>query len=742
MRKYSLFTLIFLIAHTVSAQISFTNQTATILNGNTHNSFYPMGVADMNGDMLDDIVVIGSTNLYVYHQQSSGVFNQMISLAGDLGQEWGMTIADADQNGFNDILVGGFNNGLKYITANSNGTAYNLSTLGANIFLQGTNFADINNDGHVDLFTCHDNGLSPVWKNNGSGGFSIDYSLINTASTVPSDNSGNYASVWIDYDNDGDLDMYLSKCRSGVTDPLDGRRLNLLFQNNGQNQFTEVAPAAGLQPQGQSWATDFGDFDNDGDLDCVIINHDIPTMIFKNNGNGTFSNVTSSSGFSSILTNYSGGIQVFLEDFDNDCYLDILLTTNSSSSNFYLLRNNGDFTFSESDNSIAFFGNSNNMLSGATGDLNNDGFIDIYASHKSTNDKVWINDGNMNNHVSYLLKGDDCNINGIGARVELYGAWGKQIREVRSGESYGIMNSFQVHFGIGTATSVDSLIVRWPNGNVDKQCSDFNLNQMTFLDEANFPNGITPNFTYTEVDSKIFFADASSGVVTSWNWDFGDGNTSTDENPIHGYDAPGTYLVTLTIGDGCKTETFVEPYSNFPLPVELIDFKAERLSGTQVGLTWTTAREEQLDFYSVEKTKDFSSIEILTQVEGRNNLSEEQYAWVDQKAYAGESYYRLMMTDLSGRIEYSEWQVVSGLHSENRIQVYPNPTDAAITIQSTDVKIERINIYDLSGRLILTTENLDKKVSLDISKFQSAVYFLEVQTVHGIERMPIIKTQD
>ncbi|MBV1925278.1 MAG: ASPIC/UnbV domain-containing protein, partial [Dokdonia sp.] len=106
---------------------------------------------------------------------------------------------------------------------------------------------------------------------------------------------------------------------------------------------------------------------------------------------------------------------------------------------------------------------------------NNDGFIDFIAGYadsfnvpSTTNsDQLFINNGNSNNWSKIILEGVESNLNGIGARVEIYGAWGMQIREVRSGESYGTQNSLITHFGIGDETTIDQIIVRWPSGIVD-----------------------------------------------------------------------------------------------------------------------------------------------------------------------------------------------------------------------------------------------------------------------------------
>jgi hypothetical protein len=98
----------------------------------------------------------------------------------------------------------------------------------------------------------------------------------------------------------------------------------------------------------------------------------------------------------------------------------------------------------------------------AVGDLNNDGFLDF-----QTGTTLRINNGNSNKWLKLNLQGIQSNRNGIGARVEIYGAWGKQIRDVRSGDGFKYMSSLNVHFGIGQATAIDQVIIRWPSGLVD-----------------------------------------------------------------------------------------------------------------------------------------------------------------------------------------------------------------------------------------------------------------------------------
>ncbi len=569
MKKFLNFLFVLCLPLALIGQISFSNQTAQLFH-QTIRSGAPIGIADMDADGLDDIVRLHEGNsLVIDYQTPSGVF--MGYTYGTLiGGQWSISIGDIDGNGYNDIFTGGSYDGLKLLKANPAGNGYSLNTISfSNTFLQGSNMVDIDGDLDLDIFACHDDGISQPYENTGNGNMQFNPNLISAASTVPSDNSGNYGSVWIDYDNDKDLDLYISKCRLGVTNPNDGRRLNLLFQNDGTGHYTEVAAQAGLQPHGQSWATDFGDIDNDGDLDAIVINHDIPNVLYRNEGNGVFTDITMGSG---ISVAEGGGIQVKFVDFDNDGFIDILFGGNSS--NYKVLRNNGNSTFT---GLLNVFPGSGSVHSFSTGDLNNDGFIDVLASFGSgyntpsptVSDRLYMNEGNNNHFIKLNLDGVISNENGVGARVELYGAWGKQIREVRSGESYGISTSHLVHFGLGQNVTIDSVVVQWPSGTEDHIIAP-GIDQTLNVTEGS-DCFLSIDFTYEVDDLTVSFQEASTLGATSWLWTFGDGTSSSEQNPVHTYAEPDIYTVTLNVIGICGTGQILRtinvsctpPVSNF-----------------------------------------------------------------------------------------------------------------------------------------------------------------------------------
>lgn len=465
--------------------VAFTDNTDVLLGQNNFSGL-PMGVIDMNGDGKDDIVQFNNArDLRIQYQNGAGQpFTTHFHGTVSNSNQWGTVIADYDHNGYNDVMSGGAYDNLKIVTNNDGSTSFTQSTLGSsNIFLQGANFADINNDGWADIFACHDDAESRAYENNQDGTLTWNASLIPTTTTPASDNSGNYASMWIDYDNDGDLDLYISKCRGGATSSTDPRRINMLWQNDGNNNYTEVAEQANLKIGAQTWLSDFGDIDNDGDLDAIVINHSAAPNLMRNNGDGTFTEITTGSGLMPTLdpSNFYG-IQGFFKDFNNDGFIDLMV----SGDNHYIFYNNGDGTFQ---NALNPFG-SNQIQSFSVGDINHDGFLDIYAGYanglnspSSTKDRIWLNDGNANNFINIQLEGTLSNINGIGARVELYGTWGKQIRDVKSGEGYGLVNTFTQHFGIGVSTQIEKVVVNWPSGIVDEILNP-EINQFLYILET------------------------------------------------------------------------------------------------------------------------------------------------------------------------------------------------------------------------------------------------------------------
>ncbi|MBK6989957.1 MAG: VCBS repeat-containing protein [Bacteroidetes bacterium] len=532
------------VGNTANAQLAFTDSNSKI-SGPFHSGCATT-VTDVNFDGMDDLFRLDQGNaLYLDLQNRDGSFTTHFIVNHGGGSSWAMTCADVDQNGWKDVAFDG-GSGIQVIKIFGGGgsiTYTSMTLANSGFFLQNATFADMNNDGWIDLFCCDDNGPSQLYLNDGAGLLNIS-TFVNFAVNPGIDyngdpaDSGNYGSTWIDFDNDNDLDLYVAHCRQSTTSPTDLRRINRLFVNDGSNNYTEMANAFGIDIGWQTWTASFGDLDNDGDLDLVLTNHDHTSQIFVNDGTGHYTE-NMSTGFN---TDAITPIESVVEDFDNDGYADILVT----GSEWMYWKNNGNMTFSQVNNLFA----SNGMLSFASGDLNHDGFIDIYSSYgdiytspSSVADVMYLNNGNANNFITFDIKGTTSNINAIGGRATIYGPWGVQVREVRAGESYGTCNSSQLHFGLGSNTVVDSAVVRFPSGTEQRF---YGLESNQFVSVLEGTCSVTGNIVSGPsaiCTGQTATLTASAGFA-AYDWSNGDaGMTST-------VSTAGQYNVAVTDG-GC-----------------------------------------------------------------------------------------------------------------------------------------------------------------------------------------------
>lgn len=388
-------------------------------------------VVDMNGDRLDDIVSTSASMVTIQRQQMNGTFvtQSVPTPMAEHTASWSICAGDIDANGYLDLMYGG-GQGASFMFAGPGGNSFTAFNPPEYIFCQRTNMVDIDSDGNLDAYSCHDVDANVRFMNDGNGNLTFSQGGLG-------ETCGNYGSTWVDYDNDGDPDMFVAKCGCDAID--------ILMRNDGGGMFTNVAPELGLADGHQSWSSAWGDYDNDGDQDMLIGASGSPYhKLMRNNGNGTFTDATPGSGFE----DHNGTSNEWMtHDFNNDGYLDVL-------GGGELMMGNGDLTFTPSTANAPYIG--------AVGDLNNDGFLDLVAGTQ-----LYRNTGNSNRWLRVNLIGTESNRNGIGARIEVTTAMGTMSREVRSGDAFSPMSSLIAHFGLGSSTEIEQVTVRWPSGIVD-----------------------------------------------------------------------------------------------------------------------------------------------------------------------------------------------------------------------------------------------------------------------------------
>ncbi|WP_241478966.1 FG-GAP-like repeat-containing protein [Psychroserpens jangbogonensis] len=395
---------------------------------------YRLACVDMNGDNLDDLVSISSTNVNIREQTVGGFTTKNIpTTAANYEPSWSLAAADYNKDGYTDLLYGA-GNGVTFMRSNSTGTAFTEVSGPQDVFSQRSNFVDINQDGHLDAFVCHDVAPNVYYMNDGSGNLTFNQGGLGDYSS-----GGNYGSIWIDYDNDRDLDLFIAKC-GGET----ARRTNQMHTNDGSGNYSENAAAIGLADPMQTWSSAWGDFDNDGDMDVFVGASSGSHKLMRNDG-GTFVDISAGTGVDLLSLTST---ETVTYDFDNDGNLDLVSGGN-------MLFGDGNMNFTV--HTGVFPG------AGAYGDVNNDGYIDafnssnIYTNNKETN----------NNWIKIHTVGTTSNIDAIGARVEIYTDSGIQIRDVKSGDGFRYMSSMNTHFGIGTDSSISHIIVYWPNSDCE-----------------------------------------------------------------------------------------------------------------------------------------------------------------------------------------------------------------------------------------------------------------------------------
>jgi hypothetical protein len=249
---------------------------------------------------------------------------------------------------------------------------------------KGIAFADINNDGLVDFYVSNKGGANKLYLNQGNGQFAD----ITAAAGAGLDHPGfTMGSVFGDYDNDGLIDLYLA---TGGQYEIEANRL---FKNLGNGTFADVTEKAGIGLKSFTYSASFADYDNDGDLDLYCANYGVgaKNVLYRNNGDGTFSDVTEASGTGDPSWSWMG----VWADVNNDRFPDLYVVNGrypaGEPNRLYL--NNGNGTFS--DVSLkAGVADPNWGLGAAFADIDNDGDLDLFVSNYVGPNGFYLNDGN------------------------------------------------------------------------------------------------------------------------------------------------------------------------------------------------------------------------------------------------------------------------------------------------------------------------------------------------------------
>ena len=478
-------------------------------------------VEDFDNDGLLDVMTSSADmcdSLHLFHNNGDGTFSDRTVQAGLAKQLGGLNLIQADYNndGCMDVLVlrAGWEFPIRksLLRNNCDGTFTDVtekSGLGSTPGpTQTAVWADVDNDGFLDLFVGNENAPSQLFRNRGDGTFediSHAAGVDKTAFTK--------GVVAADYDKNGYVDLYLSN--------FDGA--NVLYHNNGNLTFTDVARQAGVQAPFVSFATWFFDYDNDGWPDLFVTSYNnytddqavrsylgLPVSVetlklYRNRHDGTFEDVTAKVGLDRVLMPMGANFG----DFDNDGFLDMYLGMGSPSfasmMPHALLRNEGGKKFMD----VTAASGTGELHKGhgvAFADLERNGQEDIVAATGGAvpSDKhamrVFRNPGNGNDWVNVRLVGVKSNRAAVGAEITVTvedGSGGRRkiCRTVGATSSFG-SNPMEQHVGLGRGARIASLEVWWPASGTRQVFTDVAVDQ--YLAIMEFAKG------YTKLERKAF----------------------------------------------------------------------------------------------------------------------------------------------------------------------------------------------------------------------------------------------
>jgi hypothetical protein len=484
----------------------------------------------VDGGSLVDPAVAKQARHRLYRNRGNGTFDDVTARSLISHREYGMgaCAGDYDNDGWVDLYVTNFGPNVLY--RNGGNGVFTDVTRAARVAGPGSwstscAFADLDRDGDLDLFVvnyvaaeakhspfcgnarlrmrvyCHPLNFEPlpniVYRNDGNGVFSD----VSAQSGVGAHRGNGLGVVIADFDNDRWPEVFVAN------DSVP----NFLFHRTGAWRFAETALPAGvaMATDGKARAgmgTDAGDYDGDGLLDLVVTNLDFEMhSLFRGLGDRLFTYATPASGIGPSTLPFVGFGVVFF-DVDNDMQLDLAIANGHIMDNApqfragatyaqrnLLFRNRTPRPFTEIGRSagpgFALEKVSRGLVSG---DIDNDGDLDLLVTNNGQTADLLRNDGGSGNNALLVRTiGKQSNRDGVGTQLRLTAGTRMQVREVKAGSSYLGQNDPRQHFGLGTVTRVDRLEVRWPSGRTES-LQNVEANQIITIREGDGIVGRVP----------------------------------------------------------------------------------------------------------------------------------------------------------------------------------------------------------------------------------------------------------
>jgi len=431
------------------------------------------GVAwgDYDGDGDPDLYVANSNGQWnaLYRNNGDGKFKKMTGPGNTIaevvihgGNSQGVSWIDYDNDGDLDLYVVSRREQPNFLFRNDSTIGF-TRIMDSPLTAEGVSasmacWADIEGDGDLDVLLAGYNSKNLVFKNLGAGQFE----MVDNSSLLSGEEGRARACGCGDANDDGLPEFYIANAR----------RPNFYFKNMGDWKFEKVEEGHVVKDVGYSYGVSWADYDDDGDMDLFVANFDKENFLYNNDGLGNLTPVLE--GVMALekggaSKGHSWG------DYDNDGDLDIYIANGTYGPNMhnFLYLNEGDGTFKQNMEGELIV-HADTSAGAAHSDYDRDGDLDIFVANWGSRDQVnrfYENVTEGRNWISVRLKGTSSNTYGIGAKVQIFfSEMNKsryQSRWMYPVTGYGSQNDYELHFGLGRTDKIDSLVVSWPSNQVD-----------------------------------------------------------------------------------------------------------------------------------------------------------------------------------------------------------------------------------------------------------------------------------